>query len=136
MKILLDTNVVLDLLLDREPFAEQAAAIFARIERSETEAFLCATTVTTIDYLLKQSFSRTKAKKSLQQLLELFEIAPVNRPVIEEALQGKMDDFEDAVLACSANLVGALAIITRNTKDFRYSPVKALDPQEFLTAIE
>lgn len=136
MKILVDTNVVLDLLLDRPPFAESAARIFSLIENSAVEAYLCATTVTTIDYLLTQSVSRPRAKKALQRLMELFEIASVNRPVIEEALQSRMTDFEDAVLAHAANLVGATAVVTRNTKDFRYSPVKALDPTSFLTVFE
>lgn len=136
MKILVDTNVVLDLLLDRFPFSDSAARIFALVENSEVEAALCATTVTTIDYLLTQSLHRAEARKALQRLLQLFEIAPVNRSVIEEALQSRMTDFEDAVLSCSASLVGATAVVTRNTKDFRKSPVKALDPAEFLSAFE
>jgi len=136
VKILVDTNVVLDLLLDRSPFADSAAKIFSLVENSAVEAFLCATTVTTIDYLLTRSLPRDVAKKALFRLLELFEIAPVNRSVIEEALQCRMTDFEDAVLSHAANLVGATAIITRNTKDFRYSPVKALDPAEFLSVFE
>jgi len=132
MKILVDTNVILDVLLERRPFVDPATKLFVLIENSGVEAFLCATTVTTVDYLLTQSLPRAEAKKALQKLLELFEIAPVNRPVIEEALQGRMADFEDAVLAHSANLVGATAIVTRNTKDFKYSPVKAFDPVEIL----
>jgi predicted nucleic acid-binding protein len=136
VKILVDTNVVLDLLLDRPPFSDSAARIFSLVENSEVEAFLCATTVTTINYLLTQSVSRPAAKKALQKLLELFEIAPVNRSVLEEALQSRMTDFEDAVLAHAANLVGATAVVTRNTKDFRNSPVKALDPAEFLSVFE
>jgi predicted nucleic acid-binding protein len=136
MKILVDTNVILDVLLDRTPFSEPAARLFALIENSAVEAFLCATTVTTVDYLLNQSLSRSEATRALLRLLELFEIAPVNRPVIEEALQGRMMDFEDAVLAHSANLVGAVAVVTRNTKDFKFSPVKAVDPREILSLLE
>jgi predicted nucleic acid-binding protein len=89
-----------------------------------------------VDYLLNQSLSRSEATRALLRLLELFEIAPVNRPVIEEALQGRMMDFEDAVLAHSANLVGAVAVVTRNTKDFKFSPVKAVDPREILSLLE
>ena len=136
MKILVDTNVVLDLLLDRFPFSDPAARIFSLVENSEVEAVLCATTMTTIDYLLTGSLPRDTAKTALQRLLELFEIAPVNRSVLEEALQCRMTDFEDAVLSHAANLVGATVIVTRNTKDFRYSPVKALDPAEFLAVFE
>ena len=136
VKILVDTHVVLDLLLDRSPFSDAAARIFSLVENSEVEAALCATTVTTIDYLLSRSLPRDEAKTALQRLLELFEIAPVNRSVLEEALQSRMPDFEDAVLSHAANLVGAAAIVTRNTKDFRHSPVKALDPHEFLSVFE
>ncbi len=122
--------------MDRSPFSDPAAKVFSLVENSKVEAALCATTVTTIDYLLSRSLSRAEAKKALFHLLELFEIAPVNRSVIEEALQGRMTDFEDAVLSHAANLVGATAIVTRNTKDFRYSPVKAFDPSEFLSVFE
>ena len=89
-----------------------------------------------MDYLLSRSLSKKEAKKALRQLLEIFEIAPVNRPVIEKALQSKMTDFEDAVLAHAANLAGVDTIITRNTKDFRHSPVKAVDPAEFLAIMK
>lgn len=135
MKILLDTNVVLDLLLDRVPFAEPAAQIFSFVEKSEVEAVLCATTITTIDYLLSRSLSRSETKQSLIHLLELFEIAPVNRSVIEEALHSRMVDYEDAVLAFSANLAGVSLVVTRNTRDFRDSPVKAVDPLEFISSL-
>lgn len=133
MRVVIDTNVVLDLLLDRTPFSATAAAIFALVEKSRLQAFLCATTITTIDYILKQSFSSKDARAALLRLFELFDIAMVNRPVIHEALQSRMVDFEDAVLAHSAHLVAADAIITRNTKDYKHSPVKAFEPDEFLT---
>lgn len=132
MKVLIDTNIVLDLLLDREPFSENASAVFAHIEHSRVEASLCATTLTTLDYLLGRSLSAKQARQTIQRLLELFEIATVNRSVIEEALASRMTDFEDSVLAYSANLAGADLIVTRNTKDFRRSPVKAVTPTEFL----
>ena len=129
---MVDTNVVLDVLLARKPFAQPAAGVFALVEQSRIDAFLCATTVTTVDYLLSQSLSNAATRKALHRLLELFEIATVNRSVIEEALQSKMGDFENAVLAYAGSLVGVDAIVTRNTKDFRRAPVKALDPTELL----
>jgi len=127
-----DTNVVLDVLLARNTFVQPASEIFALIEHSRVEAFLCATTVTTIDYLLGQCLSRSESRKALHHLIALFEIAPVNRPVIEMALSSQVADFEDAVLEQAARLAGVDAIITRNTKDFAKSSVKALDPIEFL----
>ena len=132
----IDTNVVLDVLLARRPFVESASRVFALVEQSRIEASLCATTVTTVDYLLTQSLSRDEGRQALRGLLDLFEIAPVNRSVIEKALQSKIEDFEDAVLEQAGRLTGAEAIITRNTKDFRKSSIKALDPTELLSALE
>ena len=136
MRLIVDTNVVLDVLLDRRPFVEPAARLFALIERSKIEASVCAATLTTVHYLLTQSLSREEGRRALQGLLELFEIAPVNRPVLEGALQSKIEDYEDAVLEQAGRLVGADAIVTRNTKDFRKSSIKALDPVELLLAVE
>jgi len=136
LRVIVDTNVVLDVLLARRSFVESASRVFALVEQSRIEASLCATTVTTVDYLLTQSLSRDEGRQALRGLLELFEIAPVNRPVIEEALQSKVKDFEDAVLEQAGRLTGAEAIITRNTKDFRKSSIKALDPTELLSALE
>ena len=135
MRVLVDTNVVLDVLLAREPHVRPAAELFALIERSRVDASICATTVTTVYYLLTRALARDDARDALRRLIGLFEIAPVNRSVIEQALQSSLADFEDAVLEPAARLVGAEAIITRNTKDFRRSAIKALDPQAFLSAI-
>ncbi|TSA50628.1 PIN domain-containing protein [archaeon] len=136
MRVLIDTNIVMDVLLARRPFVESASRIFSLVEQSKIEASLCATTVTTVDYLLTQSLSRDEARQALRRLLDLFKIAPVNRSVIEKALRSKIEDFEDAVLEQAACLVGAEAIITRNTKDFGRSSIKALDPAELLAALE
>ena len=136
MRVIVDTNVVLDVLLAREPFAGTGAEVFVLVEQSSIEAALCATTVTTVDYLLTQSLPRNEARRALQALLGLFEVAPVNRAVLEGALGSRIEDFEDAVLEQAGLLVGAEAIITRNTKDFRRSSIKALDPIELLRAIE
>jgi len=136
VKVLVDTNVVLDVLLARTPFVKQAASVFALVEESRVEASLCATTLTTVDYLLAQSLPRVQARRAIRSLLKLFEIAPVNRSVLERALDSKIEDFEDAVLEQAGCLIGADAIITRNTKDFRKSAIKVLDPVEFLSALD
>ncbi|MGF1615493.1 MAG: PIN domain-containing protein [Gammaproteobacteria bacterium] len=135
MRILVDTKVVLDLLLGREPFVQDAAAIFAMVERSEVEGLLCATTFTTVDYLLGQSLSEHEARSAIRRLLRLFEAAAVNRVVLEAASESPMHDFEDAVLAASASYAGAQRIATRNTADFTESPVVAVDPSEFLAQL-
>ena len=110
-------------------------AFFALAEQARLHAYLCATTVTTVDYLLMQALPGYRAREALHRLLELFGIAPVNRSVIEEALKSRMDDFEDAVLAYAGDLVDVDAVVTRNPRDFRYAPVRALDPAEVISGV-
>ena len=131
MKVIVDTNVVLDLLLAREPFLRPAVEVFRLIEESRIDAFICATTVTTVDYLLVMSLPKSDARSALRRLISLFEIATVNRPVIERALESKIQDFEDAVLDEAGQMAGADFVITRNTKDFTGSSLKVCDPEEF-----
>jgi predicted nucleic acid-binding protein len=136
VRVLVDTNVVLDVLLDRRPFAEAATQVFALVEESRIEGFLCATTVTTVDYLLGQALAPAKAREALQGLLNLFEIAPVNRPVLEQALRSGITDFEDAVLEQAGRLVAVDAITTRNVRDFEKSTVTVFDPLELISTVK
>ncbi|MDD2708634.1 MAG: PIN domain-containing protein [Verrucomicrobiae bacterium] len=134
--MIIDTNVVLDALLFRDPFVHAAAKILGMAERSEIEAFLGATTVTTIDYLIEQSLPEREARAALRHLLELFDVAPVNRAVLERALAMNMRDYEDAVISAAGELVGAEAVVTRNTKDFVKCPLRVLQPDEFLAILK
>jgi len=86
LRVLFDTNVVLDLLLDRKPFSLDAARCFSRVEAGEIEGWLCGTTVTTLHYLIRKSVGATRAREGISLLLSLFEIAPVNKAVLESAL--------------------------------------------------
>ena len=136
MKVLVDTNIILDVLLNRKPHVAASAQILAYIEESKLEGFICATTVTTIHYLLECSLEKQAARQAIQRLLHLFEIAPVNRPVLQEAVLSKISDYEDAVIEQAALLVQADVIVTRNTKDFKKSNVKAMDPSELLSCLK
>ncbi len=132
MIVLFDTDVILDLLLDREPFVEAAAQIFSKVEKGSITGYICATTVTTLHYLATKVVGASKAKKSMQRLLSLLEVAPVNRAVLESALEGTYDDFEHGVISEAASHVGAKAIITRNIRHYRNSTVPAYLPTEIL----
>ena len=132
MKVLLDTNVVLDVLLDRKPHVADSARIFRLVEEGKVSGLLCATTLTTLDVLLTQSLGRSDSRPVLARLLRLFDIAPVTRAVIEGALRRAMTDFEDAVLVHAARQAGADAVITRNPKDFAKATCPIFDPRQFL----
>lgn len=127
MKFLIDTNVVLDLLLDRAPFADDAVLLFEQAELGNISAVLCGTTVTTIHYIASKTIGARKAKRAVGRLLSLCEIAPMGRAVLEDALAAEFPDFEDAVLAAAARGAEADAIITRNAKDFRKAGIPVYD---------
>ncbi len=136
MKVLFDTNVILDVLFDREPFVEDASYLLSKVEQSEIIGFVCATTITTIHYLLKKALGASKASIYTESLLSLFVIAPVNRLVLEKAIKSKFNDFEDAVIHETALHAGAQYIITRNVKDFKKSQLPVFEPQEFINMVE
>lgn len=136
MKTLFDTNVVLDVLLDREPFSTEASLLLSKVERSEIIGFICATSVTTIHYLVAKALGRKAAAQHIHSLLSLFVIAPVNGVVLENAVDSKFADFEDAVLHEAACHAGAKYLVTRNIKDFKNAKIPVFEPKEFLVAIE
>jgi predicted nucleic acid-binding protein len=135
MKVLFDTNLVLDLLLDREPFVDTVAQIFSKVERGDLMGCLCATTITTIYYLASKAVGVKKARAEIQKLLTLFEIAPVNRSVLQAALKSEFSDFEDGVIHEAACFVEANGIVTRDRKGFKKSRVLIYSPRELLQAL-
>ncbi|MEI6804893.1 MAG: PIN domain-containing protein [Myxococcaceae bacterium] len=136
MKVMLDTNVVLDHLLDRKPFAQFSAAIFSEIEKGAIRGVIGATTVTTIHYLVSKALGQTSAINTVKLLLRLFEAAPINHLVLSGALEIASKDFEDAVLIEAGLHVGVTAIITRDRHGFSHSPISVFSPNEFLRTLK
>lgn len=129
---LVDTNVVIDMLLDRED-ADAACAVFDGAERGEYCLHICALSFTTMFYSLRKVLSREDRIMVLSQLKEAMTIAEVDANVIDMALKSGWRDFEDAVQNFSAVADPQIsAIITRNTKDFKNSTLKVIDSLEFL----
>ena len=123
-----DTNVILDVLLERLPFAGPAAHLLAQAERGQIQGFACATSITTIFYLARKSLGRDDARRQVADVLSILDVAPVNRAVLERAVRSGIDDFEDAVIAESARQVNAQVILTRNERDFTRSPIPVHSP--------
>lgn len=132
MRVLFDTNVVLDLLLDREPFALDAARCFSMVESGEIEGWLCASTVTTLHYLIRKSSGASKALEGISTLMSFFKIAPVNKAVLESAMSLPFKDFEDAVLHEAARYSNVDVIVTRNIADFKNSSIQVQSPGSLL----
>jgi predicted nucleic acid-binding protein len=134
MKILIDTNIVLDHLLDRKPFSQAAGIIFSETERGRFETLIGGTTVTTVHYLVTKALGKKPGYTSIEQLLRLFEVAAINRTVLASALLLKFSDFEDAVLHEAAIHAGANAIVTRDIKGFHKATIPVYSSAEFVAA--
>ena len=132
MKILLDTNIVLDVLLARSPFDIDAKNIFKLIEQKQHIGYLCATTITTLYYLISKSLSKEEANTIIKQLLTLFEVASVDKNTLLEALKNNGADYEDSVIYSSAYLAKIDVIITRDKSGFEHSKVTTMPPYEFI----
>lgn len=134
-RVLLDTNVVLDLLANREPFAEDAAAAVAAIEAGSLEGYIAAHTVTTLHFLLSKHLGKAKARRVLTDVLQILSVASVDEDRLRQALGMNWPDFEDAVQAACAEKVGANYLVTRDKKGFKRSAVEPLSPPELLAVI-
>ena len=134
-RILFDTNVILDVLLERKPHAEASAALWAMVERGDAEGMLCGHAVTMIHYLIRKNIGNAKANRVVTELMKVFQVAPVNAGVIQEALALPFSDFEDAVTAAAARSAGCDYIVTRDTKGFRGSPLPCFAPESMALLI-
>ncbi len=135
MKVLFDTNIILDVLLNRAPFIEHSASLLSLVERKQINGYLCATTITTLDYLITKMLNRNLAKIEIKKLLHLFNIAPVTSNVLEQAINSNFTDFEDAVQYFSATSLNITAIVTRNPKDYKKASIPIYLPKELLTLL-
>jgi predicted nucleic acid-binding protein len=135
MKVLFDTNVLLDVFLEREPFFETSAQVIGLAEKGEIEGWICGTTVTTIFFLLAKHLTPLKAQHHVRGILKIFNVSVINRVVLEDALESNFNDYEDGVLYHSAIHAKLNAIITRNQKDFIKSEIPVYSPAEFLEAL-
>jgi predicted nucleic acid-binding protein len=131
-KLLLDINVVLDILLDRQPHAGVSGAVWAKIEKGEASGFLPAHGATTIHYLIERDRGAKVARQALQGIVQVLEIAPVDGAVVSNALALSWPDFEDAVCAAAAQAKDCDAIVSRDPAGFPDSPVPVLDPETAL----
>jgi predicted nucleic acid-binding protein len=128
-RILFDVNVILDVLLDRKPYAEASAAVWTAVETGQAQGLLAAHAVTTIHYLVRKEIGSAAAKRTISAILKVFGVAAVDGAVLLEALQLPFADFEDAVTAAAARLATCDYIVTRDPKGFRRSSVQSLTPK-------
>lgn len=128
-RVLIDTNVILDVLLEGEPHLKSSQTLWAAIEKGLAEGLLSAHALTTIHYLIGRGQNSGTAKRAVASLLRVFQVAAVDHVVMREALEMPSADFEDAVTAAAARAAGCDFIVTRDPKGFRGSRVRVLSPE-------
>ena len=136
-KIFLDTDVALDHLADRQPFAEYAHRLFALAEKGEITLCLSALSFSNLYYILRKLVGHGEALALLGKLKQLARVSAVGEAEIQSALSNSFKDFEDAIQHFTAKAEGDVsAIITRNKADYVGSEIPVLSPDEFLAMRE
>jgi predicted nucleic acid-binding protein len=135
MRALLDTNVVLDLLLEREPWRAEAEAIADAGANGRLQAHACASSITDIFYISRKLVGADKARRIVRNCLDLLQIVSVTRDLLDSAERSRGSDFEDNLQMACAVEARLEAIVTRNPNDFADSPVPVLTPAELLAVL-
>ena len=133
-KILIDTNVALDILLKRQDYPN-AKVVYLLAEEKQISGFISASAITDIFFLSKSDLGKKPAKEALKSLLQVFKPAAVTDSHIYQALDMDWNDFEDSVQYIVGESFSADYIVTRNTKDYTSGSIPAVTPEEFLRAI-
>ena len=131
MKIVVDTNVIIDILCKREPFFEDSYNALNKCIDNHT-LIVSASAITDIFYIARKYIGSEKGKECIRNLLDLIKISDTRGADIEKALSSDVSDFEDAVVSAIAERQKAKYILTRNTKDFEKSKILSITPHDYL----
>jgi predicted nucleic acid-binding protein len=129
--VFVDTNIILDVLLQNEGFWQDSLKIFKLAERGELRASVSASSITDIFYVARKKLTTPVARTAVEKLLYLFEVVSVDVNDLRGALTIPIDDVEDALQAWCAKKINADAIITRNISDFKNIHIAVVTPDKF-----
>lgn len=130
--VLLDSDVILDFFLDREPHSQFAGFVLSQIERKKLNGFLTAVIISNVYHLLRKVSTHDRVIKKLNQLLTLTDVLTIDKQTALQAMNSKFNDFEDALQNYACESDGHIDIIlTRNTKDYKNSAIGVMTPEQF-----
>ncbi len=135
MIALLDTDILLDVALDRSPHVQSAANLLDAFEKRRATAFIAWHSISNFYYLTRPSQGSLETKVLLLDLARFVRVAPTTTESLLYAAQLEMTDFEDAMQVAAAVACEAEVIVTRNLRDYRRSPIRAAEPREVLSEI-
>ena len=128
--ILLDTDVLIDVALDRRPHSGPASELLDRVEHGAESAYIAWHSVSTLYYVVAPSRGGVDTRDFILQLTRFVAVATTDTEAIRYAAELPMPDFEDAMQVAAARACGARHIVTRNVTDYERSPIRAVSPRE------
>ena len=135
-KVFIDTNIILDVALAREPFFSSSKTILAMAENNIIIGNISSNCVANIYYILRKSGGDNKARKFILNIVKYITVIAIDHQNVLEALKSKFSDFEDALQHSSAVENRCEYIITRNIEDYKSSKIKVLLPEEFIVMFQ
>ena len=135
MRLLIDGNIILDVLQNREPHVVDSAKIWKLCETDQVEGYVSGLTFSNLVYIMRKELSPEKINEVFKSLGLIFRFTDLTVSDLAKAAEQQWDDFEDALQAATAELIHADNIITRNVKDFKQSKIVAFTPTEFLARL-
>jgi len=135
MKVLIDTNIIMDVLANREGFAEPASQLFKLCEVGQVQGIVYALSIANIAYIMRKELDRSQIEEVISKLGSIFTIADMKADDLKKASALPIDDYEDALQSVCASRMKADFIVTRNLKDFKNSKVMAIKPSELIERV-
>ena len=136
MRLLIDTNIILDVLQKREPHYKASSIIWKLCEVKKVEGCVSTLTFANIMYILRKELTSEQIRETLKALSLIFDFTDLTPGILQCAAELEMKDFEDAIQTATAKKINADYIISRNIKDFTASDIAAYTPSEFLERFE
>ena len=134
--IFIDTDVIIDFLIDRKPHSREAAIIFTLIEQKKLKGYVSSLTFSNLYYVLRKVESHNKVITKLDSISRLLTILKVDQQTIKDAIASGFQDFEDSIqYYCALESKKIDVLITRNTKDFKSSKIPVMTPSDYLKTV-
>ncbi len=132
MILLIDTNVILDVLLNREEFVRDSSMVFKLCETKKAVDYISILSFANIMFVMRKQLSSKQIEEIFKKLSLIFNFSEINKNILEMTIKYGWSDFEDSIQAASGEIIKADYIVTRNIKDFVNSQIKAITPSQLL----
>jgi len=134
-KVFVDTDVILDFMMDRDPYTDMTTILFSMADNRKIKLYTSGLVFSNCYYILRKIATHGKVVEKLKSLASFVDFVPVNKQVVLEALHSNFKDFEDALQNAAAVTGGISILVTRNIKDYKTSGLSVMTPGEYLASL-